>query len=276
MGGGMILDHLTVASARPRELIDVAVGAGFDGVGLFLHAMPEVPGMMDYDLVHDGAARRACRSAAEDAGCRIAMAYPFTVSRSSQFADFLPNLDAAADVGARAVNLLVFDPDRTRRVDAICAISDAAALRGLSVGIEFFPASALRSFGEALALCDEVGGDVGITLDLLHLARSGGDAETLRGHHSRLLLVQTCDASAAAPEDLFAEASYARLLPGQGVLDCRALIEACGPDVSVSIEAPRGDGAGRSIQALARDAHAALAAVHPFLSPAAAMPRSAQ
>ncbi len=251
----LVLDHLTAPGATPVELIAAAREAGFGGVGLFLRGMREVAGMADYDLVADPGARRACRRAAEDAGCAIAIAYPFTVSRQSSVADFLPSLDAAAELGAKAVNLLVFDHEAARRAEIVGAVSSEAASRRIQPSVEFFPSSAVPGFVDAVALCDAVGGDaLKITVDLLHVHRSGSSLTQIAVHRARLALLQLCDAPAAAPADLFAEASQARLLPGEGDLDCRALLDACGPDVAVSVEVPSVEAAALSPGALARRA----------------------
>jgi sugar phosphate isomerase/epimerase len=252
----MILDHLTIASATPLALIAAAADAGFDGVGLFLHGMPDVTGMADFDLVHDRAARRACRDAAKDAGCGIAIAYPFTVSRTSAPEDFRHALDAAAELDARAINLLVFDRDRARRAETVASICADAEARGLQAGVEFYPLSAISSLDEALALCDAVPG-LKITVDLLHLHRSGDTPERLIAHRDRVLMAQICDAPCAAPADLFAEASYARLLPGDGDLRPRALLDALGPHVPISIEAPVADMAHLPCAVLAQRARQA-------------------
>lgn len=232
-----ILDHLTIASATPLELIAAAAGAGFDGIGLFLHGMPEVAGMADFDLIHDLNARRACRDAAADTGCGIAIAYPFTVSRTSLPEDFRRSLDAAAELGARAINLLIFDREPARRGETVAGIYHEAEVRGLQVGVEFFPVSAIANFAAAIALCDAVPG-LKVTVDLLHLHRAGDSPMSITAHRDRVLMAQICDAPRTAPADLFAEASYDRLLPGDGDLQPAILLDMLDLDMVFSIEAP--------------------------------------
>lgn len=255
----LILDHLTIAWATPRELIETASAAVFDGVGLFLKGMAEVPGMADFDLIRDTASRRACARAAHDAGCEIAIAYPFTVARGSVVEDYLPALDAAAELGAKAINVLVFDRDSARRAETLHGICGEAQARDMMVGVEFFPVSAVAGFDEAVALCDSVGAaNLKVTVDLLHLHRSGGNVASVRARRERVLMAQLCDAPRAAPADLFAEASGARLLPGDGDLDGAALLSACGPEIPCSIEAPGALGAGLPLLALAATALSSL------------------
>lgn len=250
----LALDHLTVAHALPEELIAAAAAAGFDGVGLFLRSVPEVPSMPRFDLIADAAARRACRQAAIDAGCAIAIAYPFTITPRSTPAGFVAALDAAADLGVAAINVLIYDQEGARRTDTLAGLAEAARMRSLALGIEFFPPSAVADLAAAVALCDAVAaGNVGVTLDLLHLARSGGDAAMVRRHRDRILFAQICDATRDPPDDLFAEASSNRLLPGEGVLDLPELLDACG-SVACSIEAPVRRASERAPEMVARRA----------------------
>ncbi|RYE02454.1 MAG: sugar phosphate isomerase/epimerase [Sphingomonadales bacterium] len=235
----MILDHLTAASANPIELIQAASHEYYDGVGLFLHNVPGVPGMCEFDILHYPALLRDVRTASESEACTVEIAYPFTLTRKSAPGDFDRALDAAAEIGAKAVNLLVFDREIARRAEAVAGFSARAAARGLAVGLEFYPPSAVRTLGEAVALCDMAGAPtLKLTVDLLHLHRSGGTLEELAAQRGRVLLAQICDAPAAPPDDLFYEAAADRLLPGEGALDPAAFLRACGPDVAVSIEAP--------------------------------------
>jgi sugar phosphate isomerase/epimerase len=201
--------------------------------------MPEVLDMVEFDLVNSSNQRREFRTTAEDVGCGVAIAYPFNLTRSSIFGSFDPALDAAAEIGARAINLLVFDRDLGRRAEAVAALCGRAADRGLAVGLEFYPLSAVRTLDEAIALCAVAAApNLKLTVDLLHLHRSGGSFDDLRAQRHRILLAQICDAPAAPPDDLFHEAAADRLLPGEGELDLAGFLRACGPDVPVSIEAP--------------------------------------
>lgn len=262
----IFLDHLTVAHAAPRTLIAAAKAGGFDGVGLFLHGMAEVVGMAEFDLVRDAAARREVRDAARDAGQAIAICYPFTLARNSAADDFLSGLDAAAELGAARINLLVYDRDPARAAEATMRLCDDAAARGLGVAVEFFPPSAIATIESAVALCEAVGAEnLGLTVDLLHLNRSGGTLEQVRSHRHLIRLAQICDARRAAPDDLFHEAAADRMLPGDGALDPLRFLEACGPDVPASIEAPDFRAIGSDPMQRARDARRALDATQDII-----------
>lgn len=235
----ILLDHLTLPEAGPGELLAIASATGYGGVGLFLHSMPEVPGMQDFDLLASPVARREIRQRAVDTGISVAAAYPFNLTRTDQSDTHLRSLDAAHDVGAQIINLLVFDRDLTRRAETLGNLAVEAASRGLSIGIEFFPLSAVPSLDDAVALCEGGGtANVGLTVDLLHLHRSGGSAAALAKHQHLILLAQFCDAPTRPPADPFYEAAAARLRLGKGELDIAAFLDAGGAHVRKSIEIP--------------------------------------
>ncbi|RYY26683.1 MAG: sugar phosphate isomerase/epimerase [Sphingomonadales bacterium] len=251
----MILDHLTVSNASPIEIVQVAAQSGYSGVGLFLYKVPGVPGMCEFDIMNSNNSLQEVRFLSQELDCPVAIAYPFTLTRTSTVDSFDFALDAAAEIGAQAVNLLVFDRDIARRAEGVAGFCERAGRRGLVVGLEFYPPSALRTLGEAVALCDMASApNLKLTVDLLHLHRSGGTFEELAAQRDRILLAQICDAPASAPEDLFYEAAADRLLPGEGALDPAGFLRACGPGVSVSIEAPCARLSGLSPELRARSA----------------------
>lgn len=195
--------------------------------------------MPSFDLTVSPEERRDLLATLGGEGCEVAIAYPFNLARASTPDTLQPALDVAAEIGAAAINLLVFDRDLARRAEATALLCERAAARGLKVGLEFYPPSSVRTLEEAVALCDAAGAaNLGLTVDLLHLHRSGGSLEALTAQRHRILLAQICDGPADAPADLFREAALERLLPGEGDLNPAAFLHACGPDVAVSIEAP--------------------------------------
>ncbi|TWB66082.1 sugar phosphate isomerase/epimerase [Nitrospirillum amazonense] len=260
----LLLDHLTVIDVPPWDLPDLAAATGCDGVCLFLHAMSVLPRMADYDLVTDAAARRRVRSRFQERGVRMDLAYPFTLHGRSVATDFRPALDAAADLGIRAVNVLLYDRDAGRRHDQFAAFCEEAAGRGLAVGVEFYPPSLVPDLPAAIAEVARIGrpGRVGITLDLLHLVRSGGDvAQVAALPAGSVLLAQLCDGPArVAPGAREAEAARERGLPGQGDFDVAGFLRALPPDVPVSVEVPQEEAILQGEAPLARALRAVSAA----------------
>jgi sugar phosphate isomerase/epimerase len=154
-------------------------------------------------------------------------------------------LETLAALEARAVALVGWDPDRARLVANFAAICDAARGYGLRVHLEFMPYSAIRTLADALAVLDAAAQpNAAVIVDALHLARSGGDPDDVRGvDPRRIASVQLCDAPLAPPSDgdLRRESVTTRRLPGEGELPLRALLDALPADVVVEAEIPMAD-----------------------------------
>ncbi|WEK56753.1 MAG: TIM barrel protein [Candidatus Brevundimonas phytovorans] len=253
------LDHITVVDATPSQLIETAAAVGCRGACLFLHSMPVLAAMPVYDLMTDAAERRRTREAMAAHGVTLDMVYPFTVTGRSAAADFAPLLETAAELGGRRANVLCYDREPARRLDLLGRLGEQAAAHGLALAIEFYPPSQVRTLDEAFDLIEALGrDDAGVTLDLLHLARSGGLAgDPSRLADPRILIAQVCDGAAETPLDQREfEAGAERRLPGAGDLKSAAFVSALAADLPLSIEAPRQSAlvAGLSIQERAQAA----------------------
>lgn len=247
------LDHLTAVDMLPPDLARIAAQTGCAGICLFLSSMPVLPRMPQFDLVSDRMARGRTREVCRDLGVAVDLAYPFTLSGRTVPSDFAPALDAAAELGAACVNALLYDREPARRQDnfsSFCALADA---RGLKVAVEFYPPSQVRTLEAALALVAATGPaeKVGITVDLLHLVRSGGQVEDLaRLPSERIRVAQLCDGPKIAKEGgLEEEAASARLLPGEGAFDVAGFIRSVPSSARLTLEVPRENALKRGVPA---------------------------
>jgi sugar phosphate isomerase/epimerase len=83
--------------------------------------------------------------------------------------------------------------------------------------------------------------NIGLLIDALHLARSGGTPEAVaRLPRERIAYLQLCDAPRALPADMpqRVESLTSRLYPGDGELPLLALIEALPADIVIDVETP--------------------------------------
>ena len=241
MPRSLLLDHLTVVDAAPLELADAAQASGCTGICLFLESMPVLERMPEYSLIADRPARRELRRRLEQDGLTVELAYPFTLTGRSAMDDFRPALDCAADLGARRVNLLVYDRDAARRAENFAAFCALAGQSGLAVVVEFFPASQLCSLADAQALVASPGEVplTGINVDLLHLMRSGGRVADLAAVAPAIGFAQIADGPLrVAAEEMAHEASAQRLLAGEGEFDVAGFVAALPDDCPVSVEIP--------------------------------------
>eukprot|EP01037_Dinobryon_pediforme_P008098 gene8098-8179_t len=238
------LDHLTVVDATPLALIDLARATGCAGICLFMAAMDVLPLMPRYDCLADRPLRAATRQALAGQAITLDLVYPFTLTGRTDPAALVPALDCAADLGARAVNALIYDRDSARRAENFGRFCDLALGFGLNVAVEFYPPSQIASLGAGLDLVNAVGqpGRVGLNVDLLHLMRSGGTLDQVAAAPpGTILFGQIADGTREAPADLVHEASSHRLRPGEGAFDIAGFVRALPASCPISIEIPRDD-----------------------------------
>jgi len=238
------LDHLTAVDTTPLELVYLARATGCDGICLFLTAMDVLPLMPRFDCIADRPLRREVRQAMADHDVSLEVAYPFTIAGRTDIDAFGPALECAAELGARAVNALLYDRDPVRRVDVFGRFCDLAQGSGLNVAVEFYPPSQIASLAAALDLIGQIGrpGKVGINADLLHLMRSGGSLEELAAApDGTILLGQIADGALMAPADAVHEAASQRLRVGEGDFDIAGFVRALPATCPISVEIPRDD-----------------------------------
>ena len=239
----LALDHLTIVDSDPLQLAKAARDTGCRGICLFLESMDILPAMPPFSLVRDLGLRRELSHMLEDGVVEIDIAYPFTLSGKTQLSSLEAQLECAAALGARAVNVLVYDRESARRLETFSDFCELASSYGLAVALEFYPVSAVPSLAAAVSLVRAVGRGrtVGVNVDILHLMRSGGAIREMDAAARAFIVYgQICDGPLACrPEDLGYEASSNRLLPGAGSFDVQAFVDALPQGCPISVEAPQ-------------------------------------
>ena len=212
---------------------------------MFMESMTALPLMPNFNLHSRSPMARETKALMEATGIGLDLAYPFTLNGRSRLEDFLPAMETAAWLGAKAVNLLLYDRDPARRFDHFAAFCVLAEDHSMRVAVEFYPPSQIGSLAAGLALVTKLGRPeaAGINVDLLHLMRSGGSLEELSAAPAAYLhYAQLCDGALPGPTpnlSLDEEASTHRLLPGEGQFDITGFADALPPGMPVSIEVPR-------------------------------------
>lgn len=191
------------------------------------------------DLVGDRSARQAVARASADEGVTIALAYPFVLTQRRGAASFAPALEAAAEIGARGVGLLIYDRDPIRaaeELDTFCSLASSLQLRP---ALEFFGGSAVPSLAAAERLKAEgAPSSLGLCVDLLHLVRSGGCIDDLPTASGPIVHAQISDALLLPTMERDAEAAHGRLAPGQGDLDILRFVQKLPSDIWLGVEVP--------------------------------------
>lgn len=138
-------------------------------------------------------------------------------------------IKAAAALGSPSVAVIDLSPQPApidRAAEAFARVCDLAADHGIAAHIEFLPVGGILSLGHALDIIAAAGRpNAGITLDVWHFRRSGGTLADLAAVPPGLIRsVQLCDVAPVPLPDPWEELMTARLLPGEGVADCAAIV----------------------------------------------------
>lgn len=224
---------------EPPSFVDVAAKAGFAAVSLMLQ-FPRSYGP-GFPVVGDTPMRRETKRRLDDSGVILFDAATCRLEPDSSVEDFRAMIESAAYLGARRIDVNGNDPDKSRLADRFAELCALSAEHGLGVGLEFMMSTQVRTLGDALTVIERSGaGNAAVTVDTLHLARSGGSPQDIAAlDAAQISYVQLCDGPAQAPAEGYArEAATERMLPGTGGLPVQALIDVLSPDVLLGIEAP--------------------------------------
>lgn len=251
------LCHFTAVEIEPPDFVDLAARAGFAAVSLMIQ-FPRAYSTA-FPMAGDTRMRRETRQRLDATGVTLFDAATCRLEPDTCLDDFRALVETAAYLGARRVDVNGNDPDRARLTDQFAALCALCAEHGLGVGIEFMMSTQVKTLGDALALIERSGAhNAAVTVDALHLARSGGSPRDVAAlDPAQISYVQLCDGPAQPPEGGYArEAAAGRLLPGDGDLPVRALVDAVGPDVMLGVEAPSRQRAEHGVPAAAYAAQA--------------------
>lgn len=218
-----------------EELVNAAAAAGFRGVGI------------DWFSLRDAERRGvSAESLAESAAAlgltwtdMSALGLGPDAARDERAAASMARRCAVLGVGVCGLVVSVALDDSV--YDRIARSADAFAASGVRLALEFVPYTMVRTLEAARAVCDRVGrAQLGLLIDTLHLARSGGTAADIAQlAPDEIAAVQIADAAAIAPADLATESRESRRLPGEGSLDIAGVVAAlsrCGWTGVVSTE----------------------------------------
>ncbi|GLV28349.1 xylose isomerase [Sphingobium sp. TomTYG75] len=231
----LCLDHLSLYDVTALELIKVAAELGCDAVSLFVTPTPLGPYR---DLTTDRAAKAEVLAALRDTGLSVGIVEPFLLEPNTDW-DLLKRSAALAAELNGTVNALCFDEEPVRLQASFGRLAEIARAAGARMAIEGFTLSTVRTPADALAMADTVGQEIGLTIDTLHIIRTGGSwADLAILPQDRIFHVQINDGPRKAPSDLRTEATVARLPPGQGEFDIASFIPLVPLTALLAVEAP--------------------------------------
>lgn len=253
------LGSSTLFNASPTEVLDAAAAAGFDAAGIRLTG--RAPGDGNVAVAGNAPVIRRLQHLRDETGVAITHVTAYWVTPDLALADFLPVIDTAAELGAGTIVVNCGYAEENRFVSFMASYCEAAARNDLALALEFMPYSGARSLEQALRMIAAAGqANLGLMIDPLHLARSGGTPAAVRDIRPGVVyMAQLCDAPLDKPTDLDlrTEALSDRLYPGEGGLPLHELLDAIGPGVQLDVEAPCRKHAGLAPADQARQAAAA-------------------
>jgi len=216
----------------PAQTVAAAAAAGWDSVGIWIDLAVWTP----------ETTREICGLLGET-GLSALDAEVIWLREGADNPDHFRMLDVAAAVGAENVLVVSSAPDPGDTAGKLGRLSDHAKAAGLRVSLEFGAFTAVRSLSDALEVLDRCERpEVGLLVDPLHLARTGGGpADLARVAPGRFAYAQFCDAAARGPSPddvpaIIEEALDLRLLPGDGALPLAGILDVLPPATPLSVE----------------------------------------
>jgi sugar phosphate isomerase/epimerase len=231
------LDHLTIFDVSPPELVEIAADLGFPYVSLWTAA----PLKGDFPMLTD-ANMRETRRRLDDAGVRLGNMECFNLTPELVVEDFRTAVALGAELGATSlVAINAWDPERSRALANFVRLCEIAAGFGLKVNVEFISKGEVRTLADAVRFITDSGQpNVGVTVDILHLMRTGGAPADLAAIDPKLIgYAQICDGPLVIDEALWnSEGFEQRQIPGEGEFPLADFVAAVPPDIILGVEVP--------------------------------------
>jgi sugar phosphate isomerase/epimerase len=235
----LVLCDRTLACGSTAAFVRLAAELGFAGVSL--RAAAAEPGRAF--LAAGSATLREIGAELRASGLFVSEAESIRLRDDAAAADFLPVLDSAAELGARAVLVISEETERARGLANYAALAEAARSRGVRLVLEYMVYRPLPSLAAAAAFVQEADpAGAGVLVDALHFTRAGDELVTLARLGDAVAAVQLCDGPTAAPPFalLKHEALFDRLPPGEGAFDLAGIVQALPPGLPLGIEVLNG------------------------------------
>lgn len=235
------LAHLTVLGCAPPEMIDIAARAGYDYVSLRPIGMG-LAGEPDWGLATNPGLLARTKAALAATGMRV---HDIELARITADIDpraYLPEIEVAAELGARAVLSSIWTDKRDVYVEKFAALCDLAKPFGMTVDLEYVVITPVDRLAAAVDVLNAVRRDnSGLMLDMHHFSRAGDRPEALAElprhwfHFTHINDLRT--ARPATREEMTRIMREERLYLGEGDLDIAAVLRRI-PRVVHSIELP--------------------------------------
>lgn len=234
-----VLDQMTVLGCSPPEMTYIAARAGYDFVNFRLLGRPGEP---DHGMSKNKDLLRRTKTALAETGVKLHDIGVASINDGIAPKSYLPEMEAAAELGACRVMTNAWSPERNFVVETFAQLCEMAKPLGLTMEFEFVTWAGVTDIREALELIRAAKSEnAGILVDTLHFDRSRCRLEELEEIPRELLhFVHLCDAPKEIPatkEGLIHTALRERLYVGEGSINIAAILKRL-PEIPYSIESP--------------------------------------
>ena len=235
------LAHLTALTCPPPELTCLAASAGYDYVS-FRTIPLGLPDEPNYRLANNPSLLKGLKAALNQSGIKGLDIELARIVDGVDVGTYMPELEAAAELGIRQVVSSVWTVNRLYAIDSLGKLCELAGKIGMTINLEFVTWAGVGTLHEAAEMIRAVNQpNCGLLVDTLHFSRSRVRVEELSTIPDAWFhVIHLCDALAEIPstkEELIYTAREARLDPGQGGIDLAAILDRI-PEVPYSLELP--------------------------------------
>lgn len=231
------LDHLTIFDVGPPDLVTIAAELDVPLVSLWT----QLPLKAELPLVTEANKAETLRRMAET-GVRLGNMECFNLTPEAAVEEFRPAVALGAELGATSlVAINAWDPEPARAQEKFAGLCRIGAEYGLRVNVEFISMGKVRTLDDAVRFVTGSGeGNAGITVDILHLIRTGGTPADLRAIDPKLIgYAQICDGPLQlAREEWDKEGFEQRQIPAEGEFPLADFVAALPADVTLGVEVP--------------------------------------
>jgi sugar phosphate isomerase/epimerase len=186
----------------PPELVYVASRAGYDYISPRLIYMG-LPGEPNYALADNPEMLRATKRALAHTGMKVHDIELARVHDDMHPTKYLPAMEVAAELGAKAVLSSIWTPRREYAIEKFGEICDLAGQFGLFVGLEYVPIASVGNLASAVdVLRAAKRANAGLMVDVHHFHRALDKFEDLDGLPEEWFRFgHLCDAQGEIPSD---------------------------------------------------------------------------
>jgi sugar phosphate isomerase/epimerase len=249
------LEHLTVAPANPAELIEIAAAVNCPLVYLDLRFTAGDGSEGGYSGQPSMVAQT--RRLAASLGVEIRTSGTLLMRPDLKFDAVKRMIDDVAELGAKDVLSVGYDPDAERGGENFARVCEAALERGMGVLLKPVSFRAVSTLKQGEEMLRRFGNErSGLVVDILHLYRTGGSVADIGKIEPRFLRYgQICDGPLKFdldPVKRNEESRLQRAVPGEGEFAIAEFIRALPDGIPLGIDVPLADRAAQGMSPLDR------------------------